>query len=735
MNLSDKMVCLAAHFAVSAKPASDFNEVVSAAHQAGLQEALKDCLVILDTPRLLRQLARYEPVTPLDWDTVTIRDKEVLWQGNSIGKLQTFYKVAFPQETQARIAYEVFLDRFLSYVQCTFKVVMFHESDADLTFFIPAGATFDLGVAWRAFVNHAFSSIGLRRTFVSLVNSIRLSDRGYSTLSVPVMSEEQALYLAAFYRANLASTEASDAWRQREVNRLRAELGRVQAARDQQRLQKAIAKLEKELETRQNRYGETYQSFKQLKQSHPVWMAQVKAIARREMGELAGRQLSQRGNIVAKYVSEMEALATMRTEDFFHPSPLLTKDPFAFKTRSGGDSGGEMCYACGHVFDRREVKFKANKFIFESPSQRLQSGSGQTEPKVCATCAAISFVSPIKTGTDRLAIRLCRGDDGRHYLLEDQLRMLTLGELNVVAGRYALIRVSEWIRTDRGRVPLPERMGGRQYALYKVASLFSSEVFRRHRVEAIISGTDVLLAGRHLAVIRGLIDVFDLNRRSWWGDKELYGAVGQAVRHIEREEVVFAVYELLKAWRGKGLLYRGRLNIVQAGQLEQLCETHWRWLMEEKPKKATLFRDVAAMTGLLYAFCNFVRQSVEAGKRRIEVRKLIERATEPYGFIYTAAGNTQREMATLYRQSDTYFCFDQAKNLLAELGVDVTEREGTTDKGTPSLVFYFDDVVNAYTHLFETRYRSPKEQRDFTYTLRLSVHARFPELMEREKGE
>jgi hypothetical protein len=169
--------------------------------------------------------------------------------------------------------------------------------------------------------------------------------------------------------------------------------------------------------------------------------------------------------------------------------------------------------------------------------------------------------------------------------------------------------------------------------------------------------------------------------------------------------------------------------------LEQLCETHWRWLMEEKPQKATLFRDVAAMTGLLYAFCNFVHQSVEADKRRIEVRKLIERATEPYGFIYTAAGNTQREMATLYRQSDTYFCFDQAKNLLAELGVDVTEREGATDKGTPSLVFYFDDVVSAYTHLFETRYRSPKEQRDFTYTLRLSMHARFPEFMEREKGE
>lgn len=736
MNYVDKINCLASYFAATKRPPVEFDNVISAAQEAGLGEVLREQLAALDAPQLMRRLGKgaYKSTAPLVWETVVLQGDRVLWNGAPIGQLRTLYKVAFPQEMQARIAYEVFLDRFLSYAQRTRKIAVLHQSDADVTLFVPSDITFDVQEVWNLFVGEAFSVGGLRQTFVPLVSSIRLSGRGFSTLDVPIVSKEHALYLAAFYYANLASTKASDARREADIARLRAELEQVQSAKERTRLERKIATLEKELETRHERYGKIYQAYDTLKQEHSAWMSKVESIARKEMGEQAGRQLSQRGNIVAKYVKEMASLATVQAGNFFQLPLLLRENPSEFQVRGGGDSGGDACYVCGRAFRKGETKFKANKFIFESPSQRLQSGSGQTEPKVCATCAVVSFVSPIKTGADRLVIRLRRRDHGQRYLLEDQLRMLTMGELNVVAGRYALVQVSERVPTTGGSAPLSERMGGRQYALYKSASLFGSEVFRTYHVEAVIGGVEVPLPSRHLAGVRGLIEVFGLDRRRWWKDKGLFAAVGQAVRYIEREEVIFAVYGLLKAWRKADLLYQGTLNIVQS-QLEQLYETHWRWLMEEKPKEATLFRDVAAMTGMLLAFCRSVHKSLNAERQRIEVRKLIERATEPYGFIYTAAGNTKREMATLYRQSDTYFCFDQAKALLAELGVDVGEREGTTDKGVPTLVFYFDDVVNAYTHLFENRYRSSKEQRDFTYTLRLSLHARFPELMEREKGE
>lgn len=737
MNLdrAQKVICLTAYCAANPARIDDFDTIIAAARQDGLLKSLGDAVTALDAPRLKRCLAR--PIIsaePLDWDEISLDGDAVLWEGKLIGRLTTLYKKVFPQEAQARIAYEVLLDRFFRYLHQKLKIAVLHDGDVDVTLFVPQMVAFSLQAVWDDFIDRTFSAEGLRSTFVPLVNSIRLTGRGFSTIAVPIVSEAQALYLAAFYRVNLASLEAGDAQRQRELAQRQKKLISAQGEKERKKLEKTIKKIEEDLKTRIKRYETTYEALANLRKTYPRWMEQVERVAHRELGGQASLQLNKRANIVAKYVEEMERLATMLPSNYFRPDPLVSDALPVPGIRPGGDSGGKMCYACGHIFTGGETKYKANKFIFEAPSQRLQSGSGQMEPKICATCAAVSFVSPIKTGSDRLVIRLRRRDGDQRYLLEDQLRMLTLGELNVIAGRYALIQAHERVPKKGGRDPLPERMGGRQYALYKVASLFTAEVFRSHRIEALIGDAEVSLPGQHLSAVRGLLEVFRLDSRRWWEDKGQFAAVAQAVRYVESEKLTFAVYELLKQWRQSGLLL-GRLDIVQSSRLEQLYETHGRWLMEEKPKEAQLFRDVAGMTGLLYAFGSFVHQSVKADERRIEVRKLIERATEPYGFIYTAAGNTKREMATLYRQADLYFSYDQAKGLLAELGVNPDEREGTTDQGTLSLTLYFDDVVNAYTHLFETRYRSPKEQRDFTYTLRLSLHARFPELIEPKEGE
>ena len=141
------------------------------------------------------------------------------------------------------------------------------------------------------------------------------------------------------------------------------------------------------------------------------------------------------------------------------------------------------------------------------------------------------------------------------------------------------------------------------------------------------------------------------------------------------------------------------------------------------------------MTGLLYPFCGYVRSEVQkaGGNERIEVRKVIERSGDPYQVDYTVAGHTRREMATLYRSADMHFSYDQLKAFLGELGVDPVERESANSKGQLSLRLYFDDVVKAYTYLFERRYKTTKEQRDFTYELKLSLYARFADLIESEK--
>lgn len=146
--------------------------------------------------------------------------------------------------------------------------------------------------------------------------------------------------------------------------------------------------------------------------------------------------------------------------------------------------------------------------------------------------------------------------------------------------------------------------------------------------------------------------------------------------------------------------------------------------------KAQMFRYVAALTGLLSGFCDFVDSRCGRGSdtAKREVSKLIEEVTDPYQFCYRATHNLSGEMATLYRNPDNYFCFDEAEKLLTGLeGVNLSERQIISEQKTRALRVYFDDVRHAYAMLFETAYKSDKEQKDFTTELKLSLAAKFPE--------
>lgn len=667
----------------------------------------------------------------MQWAKVTAdANDKVYWREQVIGEVRLFHKTVFPQEVQARIAYEVFLDRFLQYAQRRHKVALLRQGDGDLTLFIPLGVDFDLEPAWSDFVEHSFTGDDLRAGFVRLVSNVSLANRGISTLNVPIVNSQQAKVLAAFYRANLARVERGEDRRRRKIAELEREV--AEGTKDRKKAKKEIANLEKELATWEERYAQAHRLLRDLRQQHPDWLREIESISRHYMTGEAPRQLALRGDITAKAAREMKRLAEI--EDFYELHPLLSEEEIPFSIRKGGDNVRGICYACGRAL--RGERYDARKFIFESPSQRPQSAGSEKRPRVCGTCALVSLASPLKTGSDRLIVRLRHTDIvGSSCLLEDQLRMLMMGELNIVAGRYALVQVTEQVSRRRGEEPLPNVIGQKQYALYKIATLFPPEVFNFYKIEAVIGSSVVPLPGRLLAILGGLFNVFGLDSRIWWsGQKgDLVNPVGRAIRYVQKEEVIAAVYTLIRG----GLLRNNRFYAAQSSQLESLYEEYWRWLMNEGRKEAQRLRDVAAMTGLLYAFCAYTRSQVQkaGGNVRIEVRKLIDRATEPFGFIYTAAGNTKSERATLFRNADIYFCFDRARELLEEMGVDLAEREATNEQNTSTLTLYFDDVTNAYTHLFENRYPTPKEQRDLTNVLRMSLYSRFPELMERQRGE
>jgi hypothetical protein len=690
--------------------------------------AWREMLETINAIRLVRMLTMVRShggPAPLDLAHLTFADGQVLWKNGLIGKICTYYKTAWPYEAQARVAYDVFFDRFAAFLGKQYKAIILQQSDFDLELFVSDEQVFDLREVWASFIKMVFSADELNKSFAPLVSTIKMTDKGFSALDVPIASLDQAIFLAAFYLVNLESLKRGDSKRRKEIDELKETLD-FASDKELVRMGRRIAKLEDELEKRRARYGPLYQQVEAVGHEHPDWMARVRFIARSAFTPMAGVQIAKATAKIGKCISQLCDLARMDESQLYHFPVLVTASLIDDGVRAGGDTNRRVCYSCGKELGKREKAYQANKFIFESPSQRLQSGGSQTQPKVCGACAAISFVSPIKLGSGRLVVRMREKNDQDNYLVDEQLRMLVLGEMNIVAGKYAMLRAGEKV----GMKLVSDKLGGLQYALYKVGASFEPEVFEHYEVEALIDNDLVTLPGRCLAWVHWLDTVFGL-KRSEWADKAQFAALGRAIRHIQHEEVIFAIYELLTA----GLVTLPP-NAVRASQLEQLRTEHVRWLeMDHKTDRAQFFKDVAAMTGLLYPFCDYTRSEVRkaGGNERIEVRKVIERSGDPYQVDYTVAGTTRSEMATLYRRADMHFSYDQLKAFLAELEVDPAERESTNAKGQLSLRLYFDDVVKAYIYLFENRYKTTKGQRDFTYELKLSLYARFADLIESEK--
>ncbi len=690
----------------------------------------------LRAPQLVRAISRTPPSRrgangPVRPTIDILEDGSVLIGIRRIGKVMMLFKPTLPFEAQARIAYEVFFDRFFEQLASKYKVVVIQDNLLSVELFVPEIVSFDLDMLWQKTVKELFSVEELRRTFIALVNSVKLTNRGFSALDVPILCDDQALVLAAFNLTNVLGLKSGVRKREGDIAAIDLRLAAADKEKDRERLIRQREKMVADLAAFEQRYSPLFAAWEALASELPEWAERVQNM-RSEFRGMASTQVAKAGAKIAKASSQIGDLAVkMQNGDYYQLPPLLRTVEGAVSVRRAGDTNTKVCYSCGREIEKKQPVFQTNTVIFASPVQRLQSGGSETRPKICAACAALAFVSPIKLGEGRLVLRLLeRGQSeakAARYMLEDQLRMLTVGEFNVVAGRYALLQASEQIGTDM----VYDKLGGVQYAIYKIASLFPAETFVHYAPEVVIGEASISIAGRHVVWMSHLLDVFAMQRNQW-NDKGQFAAFGRTIRQIQQDRVIHAIYELLRS----GFIDANLIGRVRLVQLEILRSEHVRWLdMENEQKKADFYRDVAGMTGMLYAFCSFVYTKFSGNEQRIEVRKLIERLDDPYNFSYTAAGNTKLEIATLFRQEDMYFSYDEAKRILATIGVDTSSREQINDKQQLQLRVNFDDVVAAYTWLWENRYPKTTEQRDFLYALKLSLHARFPDLIERKQED
>jgi hypothetical protein len=443
-----------------------------------------------------------------------------------------------------------------------------------------------------------------------------------------------------------------------------------------------------------------------------------------------------RGDIFTQCISEMYRLLEAETFDPL-PDPLLSKEVILPEWRSAGDDSKEFCYSCGVAIDARTAKWQVLRFMFERPSQRRQSSSGEGRPHICTSCSALAFASPLKVTDESIILKLtsAKGDKDSASI-KDYVRMLTNKEMHLSGGRY-LVLVSD--RTGGGDIAA-QKLGQVQYAMAKVASIFPVEVLTDFNFSLVVQSSQPIdLKSRHLLFIKGVMEGY--SQPIIISGKDINMTLGDAVRYIDQDLPILAEYTLTKI----AVLY-GQI------ELEKVREAYWLQIQKDLqvigvsmesenqlPKRARLYRDVAALTGLTYAFAqsleNTAKKAMKDEDAEREVSKLIEKVDDAVAFCYyaTLGDETKKSVQSrLYRSPYNYFIYDQTKALLKKLGL--SDRETTEiDKQQTYLALYADDVLSAYTHFAENGYSQPKDWNDLTYQLKLSLYTRFPELVRKLK--
>jgi len=775
---------------------------------------------IFGDARLIRKLnlARSSVNTNISLD-LEFQGTQVSYLGNQIGNIKILFKSPLPGELQARLAVESAIDRFLEYLQKIHKITVLEESDRHVKVFIPDRQNSNFAKLWKNFIEQvAFAEYGLIKyklpglvqTFISMLNSVTLSGRGFSTLDVPILNRGQANVIAAWYLAVVREVKQRQDKRQHGIDELEKELEKSELTdkerkskskeiKDKQSMQKKErdkyrtyfqksfkksldlhreiyqdildldvtlsasnckvsetkkirnqkAKLEskltfsnlsveQKLDLWQQCQGDPFQFIQLDRQQNPDKFKQIELIAK-NFTKIATDQInSTRGDIFTQCISEMYQLLEMSPDQFESiPPPLLTEKPILPMMRSPGDDSKEFCYSCGTALNPKTAKWQVLRFMFERPSQRRQSSSGEGRPHICASCSALAFASPLKVTDQSIILRIDPADHHPESQLKikEYLRMLVNKEMHISAGRYILLASDK----TKGGDSAAQKLGQVQYALAKVASMFPVEVLSDFKFSLIAQGSEaIVLENRHLIFIRGLMTCYGQSIVT--AGKEINMTLGDAIRYVQQDLPYLADYTITKI-----------ANIFQAVSLEKFRCLYGETIQKDVnlkgesmnsdtplPKRARLYRDVAALTGLTFAFANSLestaKKSMDKNDVEREVSKLIEKVDDATAFCYYATlGVDTSVQARLWHNPDNYFIYEATQNLLSELGQ--VDREHY-DAGKQWLQLYVDDITRAYAHFAEKKdYAQEKDWKELTYQLQLSLYTRFPELVRKLKKQ
>lgn len=689
----------------------------------------------------------------------------IQFMSKPIGKIYDYYRTALPQEMQIKIAYDSLIERFWKFVQQEKFAIRLSENDLTIQIFVPQTSRnigFDLETEWDRFIKFAYSRGELYKSFTLFVNHIKIAQTnrpgaGVGYVRFPPATKEMADWLAAFYFATLenrilydrAYSNSDKAVQNAQIkveeykNRLsQPALTPRKRAADEKKLNEWETKLTIETEI-----------FKEVKQINQIELKRSLSELYEEIGEkdfahiqklsrqfygIARVQFGPSVQPKSKNGNIESTIIDILNEPLAPPScPLVAINQISdFIERKAGDmKSANFCYSCGKHFSKKDQKYEANRFVLGAPSKRPQSGGSEARPNICGECMTIAFVCPVKLTSGAIVVQLAPNDQtDQLFFVENHLRMLTLGELNLVAGRYLLINCREFVGSGSNSKLVSEKIGQIQYTLWQVASTFPTAALQTMEFTLFAGGAEIPLKKRHFVWLSLLNEIFSPNLvvRQRGNISRDNISLGQAIRLIQKDEVISAIYKLMTA-KSTEVKQLTDWSYNEKRSLEELREKHCDLLKDSSngdklmEKQVEFYRDVAALTGLTYTYCQrifgMLKDSKGDNKAQTEVKKLIENVGNPSFFSYGAAHVLSSPRITMYRNDDNYFCFDQAKCLLSEL----TGREVRKEKGQNALEIYFDDLLNAYAKLSQKYNKA--EWSNLSYQLKLSLYARFPVLL------
>ena len=775
-----KSKILAAHFAAVIKTKSDPEEFKDFVHAYSAEyqdikrwwDDMGALQVIRAAEHCIRNPTPEMELSPNPIEKLAVGESGIIqFAGEPIGEIYSYHRTILPQEMQIKIAYDSLIERFIGFLQREKYAIRLSENDLAVQIFVPRtdrNTEFNLSFEWGEFIKFAYSEAELYKSFTLFVNSLKLTNRGFGYVRFPPATVEMTHWLAAFYIATLRERVLRNADNYTKANTALKKAGdNLKKYQDQLRAdnltERRRASIEIKLGDEKAKLDDAVQARKSALKVNQEELDQILSGLRHQTDTIhfdhaerlshqfnrTGASQFAYGTVKLKSQSKKSSIEDTIVEILNAPivppsCPFVSLDEMPeIVVRGAGDDAKNLCYSCGGPLPVKEKHQQANRFVLGDPSQRLQSGGSQTQPPVCGQCLTVAFACPVKLTSGAIVVQLVLHDQAdESFSIENHLRMLTLGELNLVAGRYLLINCPEFVGSGSNRTLVSEKIGQMQYTLWRVASTFPAAALETMKFTLFTGGAKILLKTRHFMWLSLLNEIFSPNLVVEQRDNI---PLGQAIRLIQKDEVISAIYRLVTA-ESTEAKQLSDWSYSEKRRLEELREKHCELLENEQSpkgdklmsKQAEFYRDVAALTGLTYAYCDYLRSELRKKENpdtvQREVKKLIEKVVNPSFFNYEASDILPGTRATMYCNDDNYFCYAEAKRLLEDtLKLNLSDRQGRTDKGQESLTIFFDDILNAYAAISQ-KYCRKAQQRKLSYQLKLNLHAKFAFLFN-QKGD